>query len=95
MTETEFNRLAAQWQLETRRFRGDMPRVVASPSYRQVVAGGAAVVPFLIEQLRQGQYNWFAALKEITGKNPVRRANMKSRRKAAKDWIAWFDGGMP
>ena len=41
------------------------------PAYQKIVKMGKAVVPFLLEDLRQNPLYWLPALRQITQQNPV------------------------
>ena len=85
----QFAKLAAQWKKDTRLF--SMTRkTVEHPSYRQIVAMGKKVIPFILADLEKTNGHWFAALREITGENPVpSQAGGTKIMIMVAAWIAW------
>jgi len=83
-----FRVLADEWR-SSRRFRSSLTEITEHPAYRAIVQLGNEVVPVLLRELQQRPEPWFAALREITGHDPVRsgqRGDMKAMRQA---WLSW------
>ncbi len=59
------------------------------PAYRTVVGLGPAAVPLILANLATTPEPWFAALRELTGANPVPPADGGRPRAAAEHWLAW------
>ena len=65
----EFERLADAWERETGHLSNPYHRE-QHPAYRQIVAMGAATVPWLLERLAQRRDHWFMPLESIMGMRP-------------------------
>ena len=59
------------------------------PAYLQIIALGGAAVPLLLEELAREPHHWFAALRAITGANPVPPESRGDIERMAESWIAW------
>ena len=62
---------------------------LAHQAYRQIIAMEDRALPFILAELNSVGGQWFAALREITGKNPVRPEHMGHTEQMRADWIAW------
>lgn len=83
-----FYDLARRWSQETM-FSSSLADKTSSPAYREIVQMGWAAVPLILRELSEAPDYWFAALREITGENPVpgeHRGNLESM---ADDWLLW------
>jgi len=98
-----FNALATEWRSATR-FLSAPSAAVAHPAYRAVVALGSDAVPLILAELAEGPEPWFAALRELTGADPVPPTDCGRPSEAAAYWLAtpggvegavWFGGGLP
>jgi len=65
-----FIRLAEQWRRETYGVSAT-DELETSPAYQQIIALGEAAIPLILRELEQRSPQWFMALAEITGENPV------------------------
>ena len=81
-----FSLLAQQWRRDTLHF-SRISRKVAHPAYQQIIAMGEAVVPLILEALRDHPAHWFAALKTITGVDPIRAGSNPVLAREA--WLEW------
>ena len=81
-----FHRLAAEWREAT---RFDSGSSTDHPAYRAIVALGSDAVPLLLEALVVSPDWWLAALRELTGVNPVPHADRGRLRAATEHWLAW------
>ena len=86
--DADLAQLAAEWRAE-RGPASDVADLVGHPAYRKIVAAGGRAVPFLLRELRRRPDHWFAALREITGENPVAEADAGRVRRMAAAWVAW------
>ena len=86
--EETFARLAAQWKRE----RGPtsfVTEMIQHPAYGEILALGEAVVPLLLRELEQAPDYWFAALRALTGANPVPLESRGKPVEMARAWVAW------
>ena len=86
--EQEFRRLVAKWREETAGY-ALANRVLAHPAYRQIIKMGEAVLPLILEDLRDGGGHWYRALREITGENPVPAEHRARRPQMRAAWVEW------
>jgi hypothetical protein len=68
--ERRFRQLVAEWQRDVAALSSTTARV-QHPSYRAIIALGPPVVPLLLRELEQRPNHWFAALRSLTGADPV------------------------
>ena len=68
--EQKFQRLAAVWRAETGHL-SSLTKMVSHPAYQEIIALGPEVVPSLLRDLEREPDHWFAALRAITGAQPV------------------------
>lgn len=83
-----FRALADEWQAATR-FLAAPSAASEHPAYRAIVALGPAAVPLILADLAMAPEPWFAALRELTGTDPVPAADHGRPRAAAEHWLAW------
>ena len=86
--EQKFQRLAAVWRAETGHL-SSTTQMFGHPAYQEIIALGPAVVPSLLRDLAQEPEHWFAALKTITGAQPVPPADRGQIDKMAEAWLRW------
>lgn len=84
----EFVRLAAQWQVETAG-ASVTRRIVSHPAYLRIIGMGDRAVPWILDQLENGEAHWFEALHAITGANPVSDEDRGVYAKMAQAWLTW------
>ena len=83
-----FVALANNWREETGMLSS--PSMKAQhPAYREIIALGNAVVPLILEELKHRPSQWFSALTEITGEDPVPEEMAGYVKKMADIWIQW------
>jgi hypothetical protein len=83
-----FHTLASEWQAATRLLAA--PSAASEhPAYRAIVALGPAAVPLILADLAVAPQPWFAALRELTGADPVPTADRGRPQAAADHWLAW------
>lgn len=83
---SEFADLAEQWRRDTQQL-SHISKKVAHPAYLRIIGMGEAVVPLLLEALRDRPAYWFAALKSTANVDPVPvGANPSEAREA---WLTW------
>lgn len=84
----EFIRLAAQWQAETAG-ASVARRIVSHPAYLRIIGMGDRAVPWILDQLENGEAHWFEALHAITGANPVPDEDRGVYAKMTQAWLTW------
>src|SRR5262245_45694819 len=86
--ERRFHDLVAEWQAEVAPLSSTTARV-QHPAYRAIIALGPAVVPLLLRELEQRPNHWFAALKSLTGADPVPPSDRGRIDAMTEAWITW------
>jgi hypothetical protein len=86
--EERFRLLADEWR------RGVGPlssasKIVQHPAYQAIIALGPDVVPFILRELEREPDHWFAALRAITGADPVTPEDRGRMDRMAAAWIRW------
>lgn len=83
-----FHALAAEWR-EATRFAAAPSAAVEHPAYLAIIDLGQAAVPVILAALADAPDPWFAALRELTGEDPVPPADRGRPAAAAGHWLAW------
>jgi len=86
--EQKFQRLAAVWRAETGHL-SSTTKMVNHAAYQEIIGMGAAVVPSLLRDLQKEPEHWFAALRAITGAQPVPPGERGRIDKMAEAWLRW------
>ena len=86
--EQKFQRLAALWRAETGHL-SSITRMFNHPAYQEIIALGQDVVPSLLRDLEKEPEHWFAALRAITGAQPVAPEDHGQIDKMADAWLRW------
>ena len=90
-TETldeRFQRLAAAWHRAVAVHSSSTIRH-SHPTYRAIIDLGPPVIPLLLRDVSTQHTHWFAALREITGANPVPEALAGNIPAMANAWLQW------
>jgi hypothetical protein len=89
-----FSELASQWRRETAHL-SSLDDICEHPCYREIVAMKWKAVPFILDELKRSHEQWFDALSEITGQDPVPDSDSGNVRLMAKHWISWgYENGL-
>jgi hypothetical protein len=86
--EKRFKRLVKTWIRDTE-YMSSSVQMAEHPAYREIISMGEAAVPLLLAELRRRPDFWFAALRTITGANPVPREMAGKVKAMAKAWLEW------
>ena len=86
--EERFRRLADEWYRAVAHHSSDRLRN-NHPAYQEIIGLGRPVVPLLLRDLEVNRRHWFAALRTITGANPVPSEDAGSFPKMAEAWLRW------
>jgi hypothetical protein len=86
--EDRFRELVRQWKGATE-FTSSSTAMVMHPAYQQIIGMGPAVLPLLIAELRRDPDHWFAALKAISGEDPVPPSDRGNVQRMVQAWLAW------
>lgn len=83
-----FRALADRWYAETEAI-SSVSQMAMHPAYQEVIGMGCAVVPLLLQELRQQPQHWFWALRAITGDDPIRPEQRGKVREMTAAWLQW------
>jgi hypothetical protein len=86
--EQRFRQLEAVWEADTC-YYSDSERIVNHPAFREILAMGWAVVPYMLEDLKKRSSLWVWALPTITGANPVPPGDAGRIAKMSEAWLRW------
>jgi hypothetical protein len=86
--EQRFRRLAAAWQAAVA-YQSSTTLRNNHPAYQEIIALGPDVVPLLLRDLEENQTHWFAALREVTGANPIPESAAGNIPKMVEAWLRW------
>jgi len=84
----QFSELATRWQEETA-VLSSATEITSHPVYRQIIELGPRVLPLIFEELEREPAMWFAALRELTGENPVPDEERGRVQLMRATWLAW------
>jgi hypothetical protein len=86
--ETHFRALVKHWKKDTE-IDSSITRMIRHPAYQEIIHMGEPVVPLLLAELKREPDFWFAALRTITGVDPVPQASAGKIEEMTKAWIDW------
>jgi hypothetical protein len=86
--ERHFRQLVRKWIQETE-YMSSAARMAEHPTYQEIIKLGEPAVPLLLAELRRRPDFWFAALRAITGENPVPPQSAGKVQDMATAWLAW------
>jgi hypothetical protein len=85
---TKFQELAGRWKDATE-FLSSPADMINDPAYREIIAMGGPVIPLILTELKMRPDFWFAALREITGEDPVPPEARGDVRAMSDAWLKW------
>ena len=83
-----FRKLADRWEDETGML-SNTEEASRHPAYREIIEMGQPAIQMILDRMREQGGHWFIALQEITGENPVERADWGYVRKMEEAWLRW------
>ena len=86
--EERFRRLAEVWNRETA-YLSSMTEASSHPAYQEIIRLGPEVVPLLLHDLEMNHGHWFAALRAITGAEPIPQSAAGNIPKMVEAWLDW------
>lgn len=84
--EQEFHSLVKKWRKDTQYF-SSVKKMVQHPAYCRIIEMGAAVLPYLFNELNQHPDHWLVALHAITGEDPA--PENSTFEEAVHAWLEW------
>ena len=86
--QDRFRQLAAEWRRDVGPL-SSVSAIVQHPAYQQIIALGRDVVPLILRELEREPDHWFAALRAITGADPVAPEDHGRMDRMAAAWVRW------
>jgi hypothetical protein len=86
--ERAFRQLVAEWRSAVAHLSSTTRRV-QHPAYRGIIALGSQVVPLLLRELKARPDHWFAALRALTGIDPVPPVDRGKMAAMTEAWVHW------
>ena len=83
-----FTELADRWEAETV-FLFNLDRAAEHPAHKEIVSMGEQAVPLILQRMQTQGGHWFHALRDITGKNPVKRSDCGKVAAIQASWLEW------
>lgn len=83
-----FRELVRVWKRDTEA-ESSIARMARHPAYREIIGMGERAVPLLLTELQRKPDFWFAALRELTGQDPVPREAAGKIRQMTRAWLKW------
>jgi hypothetical protein len=88
--EQRFRALASTWKAAaSSSVSSSLRDSLSHPAYREIIAMGEPAIPFILSELEREPDWWFAALKQITGVDPVPPAIRGQIQEMARYWLQW------
>jgi hypothetical protein len=85
---TKFERLATCWRTGTR-FVSDETELLMHPAYLEIIGMGPFALPLIFEEMSVRGGAWYAALKLITGHDPVPEEHQGVVSEMKTCWLRW------
>jgi hypothetical protein len=86
--ERRFQQLAAEWREGTGPL-SSASKMIQHPACQGIIALGRDVVPSILRDLERQPDHWFAALRAITGEDPVAPEDRGVMERMAASWVRW------
>lgn len=84
----QFSKLVSEWRAETAGLSS--PRAIAGHhAYQRIIAMGAPVIPFILQDMKDNGGWWYPALRTLTGVNPVPESAKGSPPLNDEAWLQW------
>jgi hypothetical protein len=84
----QFARLYAEWHADVGA-QSSITQRTLHPAYLQIIGLGKPVVSSLLADIQAGHFHWFAALRAVTGENPVAVTDRGDKAAMARAWLDW------
>ncbi len=86
--EEVFRTSSAEWRSAVAHLSSTTRRV-QHPAYQRIIASGQNVVPLLLRELKERPNHWIAALRVLTGADPVPPSDRGKIDRMAEAWLRW------
>ena len=86
--QQKFERLRNNWKRDTSIYSVDYLKV-NHWAYKEILAMGEQIIPFMLDDLAHSRARWFTALQELTGSDPVSTEIHGDFQAMASAWVDW------
>jgi hypothetical protein len=82
-------RVLVKWWRDGTQHESSLTKRFNHPAYQGIIAMGRPLVPLILQELKAQPDFWFAALKLITGKDPVPVSSRGRLKEMTQAWLDW------
>jgi hypothetical protein len=86
--QLKFQLLAEKWKEESR-FLSFVRQRTQLVTYQAIIDMGKPVIPCILAEIQVQPNHWFAALKQLTGINPILPEHRGNLIAMTNDWLLW------
>lgn len=86
--QLKFQLLAEKWKEESR-FLSFVKERTQLLTYQAIITMGKPAIPCILKEMQAQPNHWFAALKQLTGVNPILPEHKGNLKAMTNDWILW------
>ncbi len=83
-----FYSLVSEWQTDTQLI-SSTTNMVLHKAYQEIIGLGPVIIPLLLRELQNKPDHWFAALKALTGVDPVAPSDRGRLGAMTAAWLEW------
>ncbi|VTR93372.1 Cytidylate kinase OS=Candidatus Nitrososphaera evergladensis SR1 GN=NTE_03352 PE=4 SV=1: AAA_18 [Gemmata massiliana] len=83
-----FRKLATKWRAAVGPLSSST-KIIQHPAYQEIIKLGRDAVPLILQELEKKPDHWFAALRAITGEDPVAPEDRGRMDRMAASWVRW------
>jgi len=88
LPSTKFARLSETWKKETE-YLSKIKKKISHPAYQEIILMGEDAIPLILGDLKKDPADWFFALAQITGENPIPDSSAGNVKEMAEAWLQW------
>jgi hypothetical protein len=88
MLQNQFFDLVREWKGATK-YLSNINERCRHPAYQKIIDLGPDALPLILDELRREPDDWFAALRQLTGENPVAPAARGNLKEMTAAWLEW------
>jgi len=87
-TVEKFQSLISEWKNDTH-LMSSSTSMILHKAYQQIIGMGPTVIPLILRELQNSPDHWFAALKALTGIDPVAPSDRGKLGAMTNAWLDW------
>ena len=87
----KFQSLVSEWKNDTQ-LMSSTTSMILHKAYQEIIGMGPIVIPLIIRELQNSPDHWFAALKALTGIDPVAPSDRGKVGAMTSAWLEWARG---